>query len=76
MSSTDLACKKLRDARMLFTFAKQQADFGDDPKYVALIIKSAMNAGGDDYMGIAESCGWTREALAKYELEKCWAAAS
>jgi hypothetical protein len=53
----------LRDARTLFEFAKQQGGLGDDPKFVAIIIKAAMSAGGDEYLKIAESCGWTREAL-------------
>lgn len=62
MSPDDPKPKDLEDARLLYTFAKSQAAYGD-MKLAALALQAAAAAAGPDYAEIAESCGWTRKEL-------------
>jgi hypothetical protein len=54
--------KELEDARELFTFAKTQAAYGDK-ELPRIAVKVAIYVAGEDYVKIAEGCGWTREEL-------------
>jgi hypothetical protein len=54
--------KELEDARFLFTFAKMQADYGDE-ELPPIAMRIAIKLAGEDYVKIAEGCGWTREEL-------------
>jgi hypothetical protein len=55
---------ELQDARFLFTFAKSQAEYGDK-ELSPLAMRIAISLCGEDYVRIAEGCGWRREDLLK-----------
>jgi hypothetical protein len=62
MASDHSAADDLQDARKLFTFAKSQAAYGDK-ELPPLAMRIAIDLCGEDYVKIAEGCGWTHEEL-------------
>jgi hypothetical protein len=53
----------LQDARVLFTFAREHANCGDDKHIISMAVRAAIDAAGEDYAVIAAACGWTAKDL-------------
>jgi hypothetical protein len=72
MASAHSAPDDLQDARTLFTFAKAQAlyaGYGEDEELPRLAMLLAIKLSGEDYVKIAEGCGWTREELQDFNQD-------
>jgi hypothetical protein len=72
MASAHSAPDDPQDARALFTFAKAQAlyvGYGEDEELPRLAVRLAIELSGDDYVKIAEGCGWTREELQDFNQD-------